>query len=479
MNKYANYMVVALLVLAGSLSLGSCGKIGAAIDPGDWGYDCKVVYDAMGGTINSKSSRLTYYLQNSYIFKPSGTTNMLIDPVRDGYILSGWYINKTDIPARDGKPASYSFAPDDRWDFDEDRVQADTNLYARWIPQGKVDYVDAETGQLKFSKNISETSGITALTSAAEFLIKKTGYVFEGYYADQACTKPFVFSDAVIKALIPSNEAVYKELASYFPDYFEQVEYQAPEEHESTLTDTSDHYMNKLGYQLTEAGKAARDLIRAKKNAIYEQAIMDYSKNTVSQTVYLKYTKGGMLQVAKAEDLRSDGKIWFSGFDKSGNPVDGYIIVSDIDFKGLVVSSAEKFSGKINGNGHALKNITFSISSKVIDTDRNKTAALFQELDGAQIENLRIENMAIKLSVNSGIEVTAAPLAANAANTTLKNVRITGLTIDTGKGDDGAAAYRIGDLFASEKNSSLSGVTGTGISIKASKNARINYMLLK
>ena len=41
-------------------------------------------------------------------FMPSGTSNMLIEPIREGYILAGWYKAKTDILDENGKVIAYS-----------------------------------------------------------------------------------------------------------------------------------------------------------------------------------------------------------------------------------------------------------------------------------------------------------------------------------------------------------------------------------
>ncbi|NLC43430.1 MAG: InlB B-repeat-containing protein, partial [Clostridiales bacterium] len=152
--KKKHYLILIIIVIAGSLFLSSCAISDEAVDPAAWGYDCTVTYDALGGTINTRGVRETYYMTNSYLFKPTGTTNMLIEPVKDGFILAGWYTAKEDILDKDGKITGYSFRTEDRWDFQLDRVQEDMTLYARWVSQGRVEYVDAETNEVRFEKNI-------------------------------------------------------------------------------------------------------------------------------------------------------------------------------------------------------------------------------------------------------------------------------------------------------------------------------------
>ncbi|HHX29725.1 MAG TPA: InlB B-repeat-containing protein, partial [Clostridiaceae bacterium] len=191
-NRLRQPLILIILILAASLFLGGCATAGKPPNPGDWGFDCLVTYDALGGVVNNRGIRETFYMKNSYIFKPSGSTNMLIEPVRDGYILAGWYTAKEDITDEDGNPA-YSFSEADRWDFETDRVQEDMTLYARWVPQGRVEYIDPETDKVMFSKNITGSDAVQPLTPAAEALISKPGMTFDGYYEDAGLTTPYPF----------------------------------------------------------------------------------------------------------------------------------------------------------------------------------------------------------------------------------------------------------------------------------------------
>ncbi len=472
-------MILVALILAGSLVISSCSINDKVADPGLWGYNCTVIYDALGGVVNSRGVRETYYMKNSYVFKPSGTTNMLIEPVKDGYILAGWYTAKEDILDENGNVIGYKFKAEDRWDFDEDRVQEDMTLYARWIPQGKVEYVDAATGEVKFSKNITADSPVQKLSSAAEKLITKPGYTLYGYFADKECTIPYDFTEYVHQNLIPTNEEVYARLYEEFPEYIQKVEFVPPTEEElNSQLDTSDLFFNKLGYEIVD-DQEARAKIRARKDEIYEEAINYYVTNTADKVVYLKYIEGNYLVVDSPDDIKQGGKYIFSGLDRNGNPVDGYILSNDIDFNGAVLEMVESFSGKIYGNGYSLKNMKLSVTSKKLDLETSKSIGLFRNLKGAYIENVTFENLNIVLSVNSGIDVTVGALAVNAENSELKNVHFAGLTIDTGKGDDGKAAYKINDLFASQRNTKLANVTGTDITINASEFAQVNSQLGK
>lgn len=477
--KKIRFMITIIVVIAGSFLLSSCAISDEAVDPASWGYDCTVTYDALGGTINTRGVRETYYMTNSYLFKPAGTTNMLIEPVKDGFILAGWYTAKEDILDKDGNVVGYSFKAEDRWDFDLDRVQEDMTLYARWIPQGRVDYVDAETNEIRFSKNITADSPIQPLSGAVQNLISKSGYTFYGYYEDAAGTIPYDFSNYVHQNLIPTNAEVYAQIYEKFPQYFKKIEYVAPSDEEEIPLeeDTSDLFLNKLGYELTTDDEKALQQIREYKDELYENAINYYLENTADTIVYLKYEQGSFVRVSNPDDLKRGSSYGFFSTDSSGNPIEGYVITNDLDFSGIILETADEYTGHISGNGFTLKNITIRVNSRKIDTDKSKTIGLFQSLNGARIQDLNFENMNVTMNVNSGITVTAGALAGQARNTELRNVHFSNLTIDTGKGDDGNAAYKIGDLFATQSNTKLENVSGTNVIVNASESAQVQLVL--
>ncbi len=470
-------IIAGILLIAVQLTA-ACSRMGNAIDPGDWGYDCIVIYDALGGTINSREIRETYYMKNSYLFEPSGTTNLLIQPVKDGYILAGWYTSKIDIINNEGRLIGHSFKAEDRWDFDEDRIQEDMTVYARWIPQGKVDYVDADTGDTMFAKNITGDSPVQKLSSAAESLVAKDGFTLYGYYSDKECTVPYVFSDYIYTELIPSDEAIFAQLYEEFPEYISKMNYVEPSENEeeSREEDTSDSYINKIGYEIVTDDETVRRQIRSRKDEIIENSITDYEKNSSKKTVYLKYIEGKYIRADHADDFRSSGKYGFTGLDLSGNLSDGYILLNDIDFDGVSVEMTESFSGKIYGNGYRIKNIEMNISSRKLDKDTSKEAGVFRNLEDAYMENVVFENLSINLEVKPGIPVTAGALAVNANNTTLKDVLFDTLRISTGRGDDGTAKYIIYDLFAGGEGNELNNVTGINVEISASEFAHVNSL---
>ncbi len=468
------FRTLGLTVLLAALLLSTaCSRIGATIDPGDWGYDSVVTYDALGGIINSRGVRETYYMDNSYVFEPAGTTNMLIKPVKDGYVLAAWYTAKEDIVDEDGNVIGYTFKAEDRWDFDEDRVQGDMTLYARWIEQASAEYIDAETGAVVFSKNLTEASPIQPLSGAAEQLILKDGYTLFDYYSDEACTIPYDFNSYVHADFAPTNRELFAQLQQEFPEYIIDHEYQEPvaeqgDEEVDQDDPDPDLYIKKLGYEIATDDPEIRAAIRARKDAIIHETIDYYIENTADKVVYLKYIEGRYLRVTDREQFKQGSSYTLTG------GADGLILQADIDFSGVSLEPADVLSGSIYGNGHTISNLSLTVTSRKADMSDHKQAGLFTRLENAEISDLTIENLEINVNVRSGTHVTIGALAVESENSRLSNVHFDGITINSGRGDDGEADYVLHDLIVSDKGYELENVTGTNITVNASEFADVN-----
>lgn len=479
MKKAKLTRIAFILCLATAcLFLAACSNGGQSADPGAWGYDCKVTYDALGGMVNAREIRTTYYLPNSYLFEPSGSSNMLVEPTRDGYILAGWYTAKTDQPTSLGE--EYTFNPADRWDFNTDRVQDDMTLYARWLPRGKVDYVNADTGETIFSKNITADSPVKELSDSVVELRKPADTTLFGYYSDPECTMPYDFSAYVHSEPQPTEQQLYDQLYEMFPQYLEKAEYVEPEEDsENEILDTSYLFLNKLGYQLKTTDEAALAELGAAKDQLVETSIQNYLVNTAGKVVYMKFEGGNFVLVSSSGDINVGGKYGFFGVDANGNKIDGYVIERDLDFSGVMLSMADSFSGTIYGNGHTLSNLTLSLSSGKGEKETDKSIAMFGELTDASISDLTFKNAAIALQINEGVTVKAALLAISAKNVTLTNIKIDGLTISTGKGDVAGARYTLGDLFLSSSGVKMEGCEGDGLVANVQDPSAIRLSLLE
>jgi len=475
--KLTKVAVIFCLVAASVFST-ACSKKGQSVDPGAWGYDCKVVYNALGGLVNAREIRNTYYLENSYVFEPSGSSNMLVEPTRDGYILAGWYTAKTDEPTEYGE--EYTFSAADRWDFYLDRVQGDMTLYARWLPRGKVDYIDASTGEVIFSKNITADSPVQELSESVVDFRKPANTTLFGYYSDPECTQEYDFDSYVHSEPHPTEEQLYAELYEMFPQYLEKVEYvEADEDEISDTTDTSYLFLNKLGYQLTTTDESALAELREAKDNLVEASIENYLVNTAGKVVYMKFVDGNFIRVNSAADLKMSGQYGFFDTDSDGNKIDGYVIESDIDLSGVKLTMSESYSGVIYGNGHTISNIELSVFSGKVDMDEEKTVALFNELTDVEITDLTFKDASITLSLNDGVAARAALLALSATNVTMTNCHIDGLTINSGKGDTGSSDYQLGDLFVTSKNVVLTDCTGEGLVANVVNTARLKLSLME
>ena len=475
--KWTKIAVVMCVVTVGLFSA-ACSNSGQSTDPGAWGYDCKVTYDALGGMVNAREVRTTYYMKNSYLFEPSGSSNMLVEPTRDGYILAGWYTAKTDKPTENGE--DYTFSASDRWDFHLERVQEDITLYARWLPRGKVEFIDASTGEVIFDKNITADSPVQILSEAVVDFSKPEGTTLFGYYSDAACLQEYDFSTYVHSEPQPTEEMLYAKLYEMFPQYLETAEYVEPEE--GTVDETLDSsflFINRMGYQLKTTDEAALAELKAAKDELVETSIQNYLTNTAGKVVYMKFVAGNFVLVSSKGDLKIGGQYGFFGADAAGNKIDGYVLESEIDMTGASLSMADSFSGVIYGNGHVISNATLAVTSKKVDKDTEKAIALFNNLTDTQIMDLTFENATIDLAVKAGVPVKAALLALNASNVTLENCHFNGLTINSGKGDDGSARYTLGDLFLRTNGVELNNCSGEGLVANVLEPERIKLTILE
>lgn len=477
--KTKRFVIICLIMVCALLST-ACMRSDKKIDPGDWGYECCVIYDALGGVVNSRGVREVYYFPNSYIFEPSGSTNMLVEPKKDGYILAGWYTDKQDSTDANGNTV-YTFSESNRWDFDEDRVQENMTLYARWIPRGEAKYINALSEEVVFSKNITGDSPIQELSVSVEKLCTPSGYAFAGYFSDPACTVPYDFTNYEHVEMLLENEDIYNKLAERFPQYFEAAEYVEPpastsidEDEQPSMEDTRDLFINKAGYKLLTNDPAALAEIRAYKDKIIEESILQYQKNTKDRFVYMSFTEGLYVRVTSVNSLKKGTEYSFAGTDPDGNEIMGYILAADLDFEGIKLTMAEDFNGVIQGNGHTIKNLTVMATSKKMDTDTTKAVGIAKRMNGAVIEDIHFVNCSLELEINPGIKVTAGFLAAEAKNTTIRNCTFNNLVIKSGKGDNGAASYVLGDLFGKGSGNTLEDCSAQNVTFETSDSATLN-----
>ena len=98
------------------------------------------------------------------------------DPVRAGYVLTGWYKEPGLINA---------------WDFASDTIQGDAVLYASWAPACNVVYHDdgADTGSAPADPDSPYPAGST-VTVLGEGTLARTGFAFAGWSASPDSSSP-------------------------------------------------------------------------------------------------------------------------------------------------------------------------------------------------------------------------------------------------------------------------------------------------
>ncbi len=460
------FMIICMLVIL--LCLSGCGKDDADMDPSAWGYECKVTYDALGGVINSREVRTTYYLPNSYVYEPSGASGMLIAPQKDGAILAGWYTAKEDVLDADGNVVGYSFRAEDRWDFDLDRVEGDMTLYARWITQGVVSYVDADTAEVLFVKNITADSPIKALSDAVLTMVAPEDANLSGYYVDPECTMVYDFSTYKHTELVMTNAEIYATLMEEFPEAI--VTYEATDEEEETSARPY-YFLEKEGYTVVTEDEEVLAAIRARKDALIEENIALYSENTSGRNVYLKFSDGNYVVVQSVEDLKQGRNYVLGGAD-----IDGYIIAADIDFTGITLSVADSFTGTIEGNGHTFSNLTIEASVSKKDKPGTKSVALCKSMKDVVISNLTLDGVTLTANANDMVELHAAVLAAEATNCTFSGCHFSNWNIYVSE-EYSAGTIVLGDLFVESTDCVLENCTYENITLSEENAATINKLL--
>ncbi len=479
---------VIVFVLAFLLLTTSCTRIGEDLDPASLGYEIEVTYNALGGIINQREIRNTNYAKNSLLFEPRGSSNLLVAPLKTGYTLAGWYTDVKEIPGKDGEEPTYEFDAQDRWDFKVDRVQENTTLYARWVNQAKAQYIDSETGEIIFSKDITASSPLSALSPAILNLVAKNGYTFLGYF-DENLEQEIVFSDYEYSPLMPTDQVLYDMLAEEFPDNFlpydgeaevitetetEQVDTEGevdPEAEvipEANLEEIDPYvFLHQYGYQL-EADDETLAAIRYRKNEIIDEYINKYIENNQHNDVYLKFEEGVKVHVAETADLSKGGTYMFDDLGDKGE----YFIENDLNFGDANFAKSDHFSSTINGNNHVLSNIHVKVTLKKKDILEGTIAGLFGTLENATIKDVTFKDMVIEVSAPNGADVEIGALAVNGINSTIQNVTFDGLTIVTDV--DKSETYRVSDFILNSENMKVENVTGNNVAIEVSDAAEVN-----
>ena len=113
------------------------------------------------------------------------------------------------------------------------------------------------------------------------------------------------------------------------------------------------------------------------------------------------------------------------------DPTASYLLEKDIDMTGVAWTPL-RFSGTLDGNGHAIRNLSLSLfdpeTGTTVDGNGKKyktnLMAFFSVLDHAAVRNISFENAAV--SGESESHAFAAVVAAVSTHSVLENVRVSG-----------------------------------------------------
>ena len=156
-----------------------------------------VVFDTNGHGIAPAS--LTGILPNDIIEEPEA-------PVEEGWQFEGWYKERE---------------CENKWDFSSDKVTQNTILYAKWtevtVSPHPIYTLTFDTNDGDKIDSVRFESG--TMVSLSEYTPTRTGYIFAGWYADEALT------ESVSSVIMNSDKIVY---AKWMPV-------------DSTTPQTSDH----------------------------------------------------------------------------------------------------------------------------------------------------------------------------------------------------------------------------------------------
>lgn len=199
---YKLYKTLSLIILL-MLALSSC-HIGADTYKEPWEIDnsfrYRVIYNALGGKINSSPVRETYYVDGSLLKKPQGSAGLLTEPVFGNKIVFGWYTAYKNIGSE--KEPVYEFDQADLWDFETDRISDENTdhnktltLYAHWIDPPSIMFVDADNTEnilmrweiVETEKRLSKPTTFERKIIEKSENLKKTTYSLLDYFRDPDC----------------------------------------------------------------------------------------------------------------------------------------------------------------------------------------------------------------------------------------------------------------------------------------------------
>lgn len=375
-------LVIALLTLGTVSLLTGCAAEQTPYEKNDAeNYSVSVKYDANGGVFTTNTSvivdsfNITGMTPNSEgnaeiaLISPDNSLrgNDAFTAIRNGYFLAGWYAERTETLDEAGNTV---YVYGNKWDFEKDVVEVDA------------------------SKTYSASEPVMTLYAAwvpmftIEFYSLSDGELLNTYVFD-----PTLVEDIKVPAWDEKTGAI------------EMFEF--PEKQGYTFD----------GVYLDAEGKNA-----VTTETLAHSGSVDYTNGMAKDPVmklYVDYVEGEWFHIYTAEQ-----------FVKNASVNGHYEIHADLDFTDEVWPTSlmyGNFGGKINGNGHVFKNITFR------QTNNSKVnAGLFGNLtEKAGISDVTFENVTFTIQSGTRVAGTSYGLLAGTISDAaqISNVKILSSTL--------------------------------------------------
>ncbi len=361
----------------------------------DDGYTVSVRYDANGGSFATNTSVIVdSYNPDNF---PSGKLPLIApeSSVRgdkaqvarnNGFILAGWYTERTpildgqgnhldyngNIATETGMTPAYTFSG--HWDFANDKLDVSSlsddsiTLYAAWVPEFYFEFYDITTGEKlgDLIANVGEEITLPALNTA-------TGRVDNN-------SLPQLFGKTYNK--------VY----------------------------TDSEGKNEVSGIITHSGSINLD---------------DATSSGATMKLYIELLEGEWYWITSADQLIA-----------AANPAAHYVITEDLDFEGKSWPFSGNFSGIIEGNNHKISNISIKQSSQGNLAGIFKTVSKSAVISDVTFKNATLEIKAGYSKAGISYGLFAGKIEEGASIT---GVSVTGLMIFSSDAYNGSMTKDNGD----------------------------------
>ena len=375
-------ILIALLTLGTACLLSGCAAETSPYEKNDSeNYSVSVKYDANGGVFTTNTSVIvdSFNISGMTANSQGNAEIALISPdnslrgndaftaVRNGYFLAGWYSERTETLDENGN-AVYVYG--NKWDFDKDILEVDA------------------------SKTYSSAEPVMTLYAAWVPMFEIEFYSL----SDGELLNTYVFDPTLVDSI------------------------KVPAWDEKTGAIEMFEFPEKSGYTFDGVYLDAEGKNPVTTETLAHSGSVDYSNGVAknpTMKLYVDYIEGEWFHIYTAQQFIKNASV--NGY---------YEIHADLDFTDEVWPTSlmyGNFGGKINGNGHSFKNITFR------QTNNSKVnAGLFGNLtEKANISDVTFENVNFTIQAGTRVAGTSYGLLAGTISDTaqISNIKILSSTL--------------------------------------------------